>query len=115
MNVGNGGFSLRSKKLHQVLKRLPGISTLYPEDHRICRTYRPQLERLGIRFAPEQLARRFSIEGISHLHRPRAENTWTTEFGFHGLHKTNISAWLALHPQYSIENRVESDFRYSRR
>lgn len=73
-NVGNGGFSLRSKKLlHQLQDEF--IQPLHPEDDTICRVYRPYLESKGIVFAPEELAHRFSYE----LHRPRHAT-----FGFHG-------------------------------
>jgi hypothetical protein len=72
--VGNGGFSLRSKRLLELTASsdFPGS---HPEDLSICRTYRPLLERLGIRFAPTSVAARFSFE--------RGERT--DSFGFHGL------------------------------
>lgn len=94
MNVGNGGFSLRSKKLHKILHddpdivpiNEPGVTIHKEEDHCICRLYRKLLEnRYGIKFAPIEVARKFSIEGW------RSENrTWTNEFGFHGSLLTNI-------------------------
>lgn len=73
--VGNGGFSLRSKRLLDRCRHLPwdGHSG---EDVIICRAYRPILEEYGMRFAPEEVARRFSYE-----------RTLPTglEFGFHGI------------------------------
>ena len=76
MAVGNGGFSLRSRKLLLALQDAE-ISPQHPEDLAICRTYRPLLEaRHGIRFAPPELAARFSFEG-----QPRRGPT----FGFHGV------------------------------
>ncbi len=75
--VGNGGFSLRSRKLLDVLPTLPNVVGL-PEDRAICETFRTMLERdHGIRFAPERLAERFSFQ-----QRPPARST----FGFHGLY-----------------------------
>jgi len=78
MMVGNGGFSLRSKRLLQTVAQpwfqlLPGAA----EDDLICRNYRPILEQQHqIRFAPPQLAERFAYErGI-----PAAPT-----FGFHGM------------------------------
>lgn len=62
-NVGNGVFSLRSKKLLEILQQDPHIKRFHPEDHCICRTYGNYLKEHGIRFAPEKLAARFSIEG----------------------------------------------------
>lgn len=91
--VGNGGFSLRSKKLMDAIANDPylipvtdGLNTHKEEDHCICRIYRKYLEdRYGIKFAPIEVARRFSIEGY------RSDNkTWTNEFGFHGSGLTNI-------------------------
>lgn len=81
--VGNGGFSLRSKKLLQILSSLDltGIDP-HPEDDVICRQLRPWLEKkCGIRFAPVEVAKKFSIEGYglrSDLCRYKGE------FGFHG-------------------------------
>ncbi len=50
--VGNGGFSLRSRKLLDALAD-PEIDDFAIEDAAICRRYRPLLEsRYGIRFAP---------------------------------------------------------------
>lgn len=73
--VGNGGFSLRSKKLLDACTKFadPGDEA---EDILIGRTYRHWLEANGIRFAPEEVARRFAFERLS----PTGN-----EFGFHGL------------------------------
>jgi hypothetical protein len=60
--VGNGGFSLRSRRLVDALAVMD-TPEVHPEDHRICQLYRSQLEReFGIRFAPVDLAARFSWE-----------------------------------------------------
>lgn len=72
--VGNGGFSLRSKRLLE-LTASPDFAGSHPEDISICRTYRQFLESRSIRFAPTSLATRFSFE-----RGPR-----TRSFGFHGL------------------------------
>jgi hypothetical protein len=75
-NVGNGGFSLRSKWLHNALASDTEIKMYHPEDEAICRLYRQYLQVThGIRFAPEELAHKFSSE----LHRPTCST-----FGFHG-------------------------------
>lgn len=96
MNVGNGGFSLRSKKLMQVVAddpaivpiNEPGVTKNMEEDHCICRLYRRYLEETyDIKFAPIEEARKFSIEGW------RSPNkTWTNEFGFHGKGLVNVKA-----------------------
>ena len=76
MRVGNGGFSLRSRRLLEALLD-PRIVLDDAEDTTICRTFRPLLEREhGIRFADEALADRFSFEASYPIGRP---------FGFHGL------------------------------
>lgn len=74
--VGNGGFSLRSRKLLEALQD-PQIDRFEPEDEMICRHYRPMLEsRHGIRFAPPEVADRFAFETTY----PNG-----TPLGFHGL------------------------------
>jgi hypothetical protein len=80
-NVGNGGFSLRSKRLLQALSEdaVPiSIESLkYGEDTFICRLYRRFLEnKYGIKFAPEAIADKFSYERSEPVDNP---------FGFHGL------------------------------
>lgn len=74
-NVGNGGFSLRSKKLQLILCH-DEVEIIEPEDEVIGRLYRRWLEeKWYIRFAPEKLAHKFSYE----LHEPYGKT-----FGFHG-------------------------------
>lgn len=74
MRVGNGGFSLRSKRLVDACVTLP--ITDEAEDVAICRTHRRRLEeRYGLRFAPEEIARRFAYERLAPTRG---------EFGFHG-------------------------------
>ncbi len=67
--VGNGGFSLRSRRLLDQLLNVEhsvAASTAFNrcEDLRICRTYRRTLEGLGINFAPYEVAKLFSFEEI---------------------------------------------------
>lgn len=82
MNIGNGGFSLRSKKLMEILAKDEMISETHPEDHVICRTYRKYLEKYHkINFPNLEIARKFSIEA----YRASApSNIWSGQFGFHG-------------------------------
>jgi hypothetical protein len=61
--VGNGGFSLRSRRLMNFLaERRGNLPYRYPEDDLIGRHYRPFLEAHGFRFAPVEVAARFSFE-----------------------------------------------------
>ena len=84
-DVGNGGFSLRSRALLQALQD-PAIEPAHPEDAAICRSYRRYLEeRHGIVFAPGALAERFSFEHIEPAALP---------FGFHGV--TNLARFAAV-------------------
>jgi len=75
--VGNGGFSLRSQKLLRALRDPRIAENLVPEDLAICETYRSLLENEhGIRFAPPEVAARFSFETLT----PPGPT-----LGFHGL------------------------------
>lgn len=80
-NVGNGGFSIRSRRLMEYMQNdetLIDWRGYHPEDDRICRQYRPELEAAGFRFAPEHLAARFSWEGNGKYPK------YNGSFGFHG-------------------------------
>jgi hypothetical protein len=76
LDVGNGGFSLRSRKLLEAC-RDPRFKGGHPEDLAICRTNRSLLEgEHGIRFADRATAERFAFE--------RTKPPGST-FGFHGI------------------------------
>jgi ADP-heptose:LPS heptosyltransferase len=75
-NVGNGGFSLRSKKLQDILAQDELIKASDPEDQAIGRLYRDYLiKEYAIKFPSEELADTFSYE----LREPKCKT-----FGFHG-------------------------------
>ncbi len=75
-DVGNGGFSLRSRKLLEACKD-PVFQYSHPEDVAICRNNRAMLEsRHGILFAERSIAAQFSFE------RSAADGP---AFGFHGV------------------------------
>lgn len=76
--VGNGGFSIRSKRLLNGAKEY-AYSRPYgqAEDFFICKEVGELLEyRYGIKFAPYSVAKKFSTEEM---------NFSTLPFGFHGL------------------------------
>ena len=74
--VGNGGFSLRSRRLLQALQD-PALVMRHPEDLCICHDHRAWLEGVhGIRFAPLAMAAHFAYERLA----PAGPT-----FGFHGL------------------------------
>ena len=73
-NVGNGGFSLRSRRLLDACRELP-FQGSESEDVVIGRICRSRLQAQGIRFAPASVAHRFAYERT----KPSGH-----EFGFHG-------------------------------
>lgn len=75
LRVGNGGFSLRSKKLLELTADHKFQYSDKNEDDLICHLNRDFLVSNGIKFAPENLARQFSFE---------REITNLETFGFHG-------------------------------
>lgn len=72
--VGNGGFSLRSKKLLKLCETAPQQFS-GPEDAFVCNNNRDYFESLGIKYAPEHIADVFSQDPLVDI---------TTTFGFHG-------------------------------
>lgn len=92
--VGNGGFSLRSRKLLLATRAIPFDEEL-AEDELIGRKYRPLLEeQYQVRFAPESEAEKFSFETTYPACQP---------FGFHGL----FNMWMALAPD-EVEEFIHS-------
>ena len=83
--VGNGGFSLRSHKLAKECSKINYDSLNYPiksEDIIICHYLHKEMLDNGIKFAPADLAAKFSIENVNHLYGQNVSNV----FGFHGKH-----------------------------
>lgn len=74
-DVGNGGFSLRSRRLMEAC-RLPGFRASHPEDVAVGRVNRTWLEAEGMHFASQALADSFSAE--------RTGNP-DESFGYHGV------------------------------
>lgn len=78
--VGNGGFSLRSRRLLKKVASLEPDTSRVPEDCVISLKLRCQLENDGMRFAPVRLAQQFSLEW--HIDQCSVIGN---HFGFHGL------------------------------
>jgi hypothetical protein len=101
--VGNGGFSLRSRRMLEA-GRDPRIEQEHPEDLMLCHDYRALLERdHGVRIAPPQVARRFAFEN----ERPAGPT-----FGFHGpyhlprfLDEATMERWLGRLPDAFFRSR----------
>lgn len=84
--VGNGGASIESRRLMEAKLKLPPYEQLtnspdgrgvLASDVYICRKHRPELEAMGITFAPRDIAMDFSIEQIGGRF---------PSFTFHGRH-----------------------------
>lgn len=80
-NVGNGGFSLRSKRLQDFLKNDENIILSYAEDVAICQLNRMYLISKGFKFAPYEVAKRFSYEHLPWKH----DEQIVKAFGCHGF------------------------------
>ena len=112
-NVGNGGFSLRSLRLMDFLgDNAAEFPIAHPEDDAICRKYGLRLKALGFRFAPAELAWRFSVE---------RSMRWLSPFGFHGmfnwplvLTEEQIEARLAIAPPYVLAHEHCAQMRMVR-
>jgi hypothetical protein len=73
-NVGNGGMSMRSRRLMEFVATDPNINITHPEDECLSRLYGQYLRDNGFVFASEELANKFSYEM-----NPPDQKT----FGFH--------------------------------
>jgi len=84
--VGNGGFSLRSRKLLKTVAKINYDSLNFPlknEDLIICHYLYKELIDKGIRFAPPKLAAQFAMEWDDlHLYGQDVNSV----FGFHAKH-----------------------------
>jgi len=85
--VGNGGFSLRSRKLMELPSRmgyyLKEEQGYYNEDGNICCYWKSEFLKNGIKYAPLTVAVEFSYE------TPMAENLNVIPFGYH----RNLPVW----------------------
>lgn len=82
--VGNGGFSLRSKKLLTELSKFDYPNTTIPEDNFICIYKRKELKDLGIKYADVTTAKRFALECPIDMNEKNIN--LHAHFGFHGGH-----------------------------
>ena len=81
--VGNGGFSLRSRKLVESTAKINFASLNFPfknEDIIICHYLYEQMIDNGIRFAAPEIAAKFSMENENRLYGQDVNKV----FGFHG-------------------------------
>lgn len=103
-DVGNGGFSLRSRRLME-LCREPGFRSFHPEDVAIARINRDWLEAQGMRFAPRALADRFAAERAGDV---------TASFGYHGAwlmpQAVGVEAFWTLYRELDDRGTIRHDF-----
>lgn len=104
-DVGNGGFSLRSRRLME-LCRDPGFASYHPEDVAIGRINREWLESKGMRFAPKALADLFSAERAGDVAK---------SFGYHGAwhmpSAIGVDAFWAVYAELDDRKTIRHDFR----
>ena len=104
--VGNGGFSIRSKRLQIVLATDDFIKEVTPEDNCISKFYRSYLEqKYGITYASEEIADKFSFELNPPLH---------PTFGFHGFHQEPFKETVLIKRDYALGDvvMIEPILRY---
>lgn len=83
VRVGNGGFSLRSKKILELPTKmnwdLREEQGFYNEDGNFCCYYRKEMLENDIKYAPLEVALKFSYENPV----PEHGSTYPMTFGFH--------------------------------
>lgn len=103
-DVGNGGFSLRSRRL-MALCRDHSFHVSHPEDIAIGRRNRAWLEREGMRFAPRTLADRFSTERAGDI---------AASFGYHGVwlmpRAIGVNAFWEIYRTLDDRGTIRHDF-----
>jgi len=93
--VGNGGFSIRSKKFIEFSSELFSLGLIknyHPEDIAISVWYKILFNNGGIKFAPPELARKFALEGT--------DFPLINQFGFHGFY-TDLDNWFKNNLKYT--------------
>jgi hypothetical protein len=94
-DVGNGGFSLRSRRLLDACRSYT-FKRHHPEDVAICRTNRIALEDQGLTFAPREVADAFSAE--------RASDP-ALSFGYHGV--WNMPRAIGIEPFWRLYQTLD--------
>ena len=99
---GNGGFSLRSKKLLNLTCTL-GYDESIPEDEFICVKHLNELTQKGIKFANKEVSKRFSVEN----------ELSQKSFGFHNYNTQNIGPAKSFYKQKFHHSGDLGDIIYS--
>jgi hypothetical protein len=101
LNVGNGGFSLRSRQLGRFIGETQRFVPKHPEDDTLCREYRKELESFGFLWADLDTARSFAFE---------REAPVRSTFGFHGIFN-----WPRVLTQERLARRMCMATEYARK
>ncbi len=103
-DVGNGGFSLRSRRLMEAC-RAAQFKQVHPEDTAIGRVNRAWLEQQGMRFAPREMADLFAAE--------RASDPQCT-FGYHGVFNMpralGVATFWDIYQSLDYRGTIRPDF-----
>ncbi len=94
-DVGNGGFSLRSRRLMMVCRER-GFVPSHPEDIAIGRINRAWLEERGMRFATREIADRFAAERAGDI---------AQSFGYHGV--WHMPRAIGVEPFWHLYRRLD--------
>ena len=86
--VGNGGFSLRTKRLMEYVAGNvgpidKGVNGYFNEDGIICKGFKEHLSKAGFNFAPPVQAAKYVFEG-------NGAHFYGKPFGFHGFQSLGI-------------------------
>jgi Protein of unknown function (DUF5672) len=121
--VQNGGFSLRSKRFLEAMTNYGitvqrfGLQMLNNEDIQLCCFLRPYLEKVGMRFAPDEEAKLFSFEHLSPI--VHADVDFKKIFGHHSRFRRltggNTMDWLLTQEetdQIALEGDVYGLFEH---
>ena len=101
--VGNGGVSIRSKRLMDYVKTL---NCSGHEDTAICSNHRQHLIEKGFKFAPLELASNFSVECVCDDINVNFEKV----FAFHGKHTNNHVEKIKQNiAQYYCDDLIQMD------
>lgn len=93
-NCANGGFTLRSKRLQEILGTDENIITTCPEDVAICKVYGQYLiDKHAIVFCTEKIADKFSFELNQPLHKT---------FGFHAFHHQPFQETIVVKRSHAL-------------
>jgi hypothetical protein len=84
--IGNGGFSLRSKKILEEASKFPWPGG--PEDNFFCFDLRDHMEKIGMKYPSIELGSKFSMECplVPGTDRHLLPIDFSKHLGFHGLY-----------------------------